>query len=974
MKHLFTLFFALWLFFGWVPAASGQVSAGDDKEICHGESVWLKADVSNSFATQLYLNDDTVVGPISIGFPFQFYGELYDSVYLSSNGWISFSPPYPEASSWNGGIAPKPIPNAFEKVPKNAIFGAWQDWSPVYSGGIGYETSGTAPNRIFTVSYCQVALYNCEDSTGTFQIVLREAAGNYYVDVNLNSKPYCKGWYDGKAVLGLQNYEGTDGVAAPNRNATQWDADKETWRFKPESGSYSVQLLTQYTPVLSGTLSPVAWYRDEMLPENYLGTADSIRVSPSVTATYIASVTLCGDLVFSDEVEVVVRPLPIANAGPDQTIIVGSAALLDGSASQYFTGDCTFSWTPPDKIADDPALIKPTTIDLSYTTAYYLALEDQYGCKSDSDRVVINVINGPLSLLVTAEPPSVCRGDTVLITAIGGGGQRPYQYAWTSDPPQAYPADSFLRVTPDHTVIYSCTLTDIDGQQEMVAITVQVMNPEPYISGQDVVCENEPNVLYFTPAHGNNSYFWMVEGGIINNNNIDTLVSVTWTNSGIGELIIKETLPPPLGCIAYDTLEVNILRRPSPTVIGPETVCQGDEGVEYYTPDVQDHTYTWTVIGGTTDPPGANPAQVAVSWGAPGQGLISVTEKLSVYPTCKTSRSCEITILPGPQPAIRGPQQVCEKESGVIYLSNMPEGTSNYWCINNGIITTPPDDDGIEVTWQQAGTGELILTQVVDSSGCAAETVPYLVTVNDKPEVLVSAPEITACEGDRVEVTAQGAVKYEWFPADGLAAPLEAEISFDAKESIIYQVIGTNDFDCKDTATVNVNVVLLPVVDLGEDTYILENESIELYAGEGYAYYEWQDGSTLPSFTACNPGIYFVYVENQGCFVYDTITISPTLGAIPIPTAFTPNADGLNDEFRLFGRLDKVEQFSMKIYSRNGQLLFETNDVFSGWKGENLQGQPVPAGTYIYRIDLFEQGNPFNQGIITRQGVVTLLR
>ncbi|MFA7149067.1 MAG: gliding motility-associated C-terminal domain-containing protein, partial [Syntrophomonadaceae bacterium] len=314
------------------------------------------------------------------------------------------------------------------------------------------------------------------------------------------------------------------------------------------------------------------------------------------------------------------------------------------------------------------------------------------------------------------------------------------------------------------------------------------------------------------------------------------------------------------------------------------------------------------------------------------------------------------------------------KESGVIYLSNMPEGTSNYWCINNGIITTPPDDDGIEVTWQQAGTGELILTQVVDSSGCAAETVPYLVTVNDKPEVLVSAPEITACEGDRVEVTAQGAVQYEWFPADGLAAPLEAEISFKAKESMIYQVIGTNDFYCKDTATVKVNVVLLPVVDLGEDTYIRENESIELFAGEGYAYYEWQDGSTLPSFTACNPGIYFVYVENQGCFVYDTITISPTLGAIPIPTAFTPNADGLNDEFRLFGRLEKVEQFSMKIYSRNGQLLFETTDVFSGWKGENLQGQPVPAGTYIYRIDLFEQGNPFNQGMITRQGVVTLLR
>jgi gliding motility-associated-like protein len=66
-----------------------------------------------------------------------------------------------------------------------------------------------------------------------------------------------------------------------------------------------------------------------------------------------------------------------------------------------------------------------------------------------------------------------------------------------------------------------------------------------------------------------------------------------------------------------------------------------------------------------------------------------------------------------------------------------------------------------------------------------------------------------------------------------------------------------------------------------------------------------------------------------------------------IPNAFTPNGDGLNDEFAPVGY--GVKQFEMKIFNRWGELIFTTDDIQNKWDGTYL-GEKVQPGSYVYDV------------------------
>jgi gliding motility-associated-like protein len=89
-----------------------------------------------------------------------------------------------------------------------------------------------------------------------------------------------------------------------------------------------------------------------------------------------------------------------------------------------------------------------------------------------------------------------------------------------------------------------------------------------------------------------------------------------------------------------------------------------------------------------------------------------------------------------------------------------------------------------------------------------------------------------------------------------------------------------------------------------------------------------------------------------------------------IPTAFTPNEDGLNETFRPQGY--EIDNFTMSIFNRWGELVYSTDDITKGWDGTYNNELCVP-GVYTWRIQ-YESKAMKSEGRQVKEGVVTLLR
>jgi gliding motility-associated-like protein len=119
--------------------------------------------------TLVNLSDDSQAGPFNIGFTFCYFGQTYTQFYIGSNGWISFS------AGQSTTFTSTPIPNVAVTTPKNCIMGPWQDWNPGIGGQIRYQVQGTAPCRKLVVSWVNVPMFSCTNLLGTFHIVIYES-------------------------------------------------------------------------------------------------------------------------------------------------------------------------------------------------------------------------------------------------------------------------------------------------------------------------------------------------------------------------------------------------------------------------------------------------------------------------------------------------------------------------------------------------------------------------------------------------------------------------------------------------------------------------------------------------------------------------------------------------------------------------------------------------------------------------------
>ena len=220
MKHLLTLCIVL---FAFITAAQTNYTVST---IAYNPDPFMVGTAVPNSST-----DDQYSFVIPIGFSFFFYGAFYDSIVVSTNGYLTFNTSLASAYSPWSTIA---IPSA--TAPLNAIMAPWQDINPALGGTIKYAVNGSAPFRRFVVSYYNIPMFSCDSLLFSQQIILYETTN--VIETHILNRPLCSGWNNGNAVHGIIDQTGLNATVVAGRNNTPWTVSNEGIRFDPAMNAW----------------------------------------------------------------------------------------------------------------------------------------------------------------------------------------------------------------------------------------------------------------------------------------------------------------------------------------------------------------------------------------------------------------------------------------------------------------------------------------------------------------------------------------------------------------------------------------------------------------------------------------------------------------------------------------------------------------------------------------------------------------
>lgn len=259
------------------------------------------------------------------------------------------------------------------------------------------------------------------------------------------------------------------------------------------------------------------------------------------------------------------------------------------------------------------------------------------------------------------------------------------------------------------------------------------------------------------------------------------------------------------------------------------------------------------------------------------------------------------------------------------------------------------------------------------------------VRINVWPAPVADAgPDIADCFGKLLRLQGAGGFTYSWAPATYFTgSSTVADPEFKASADISYYLTVTDGRGCSSLQPDEVKVKVTPAVKVsaGADTVAAINQPVQLQATElsqaGVTEWSWSGAQYLSNPAIANP-VATLPAETRftvtgktadGCEGRDDILIKVYKGPdIYIPTGFTPDGNGLNDELKAFPVGIREFRF-FRIFNRWGQQVFQTKDPGKGWDGR-INGIVQPTGTFIWMAEAVDyQGH-----LISRKGVVTLIR
>jgi gliding motility-associated-like protein len=559
--------------------------------------------------------------------------------------------------------------------------------------------------------------------------------------------------------------------------------------------------------------------------------------SPTSTTTY----TVTGTDVFgcsnTDEVMVTVNSLPTISAGTNAPICAGNSIQLNA------TGGVNYSWSPINTL-DDPALSNPVATPSS-TTTYTVVGTDANLC-SASATVIITV--NPLPNVLISGANAVCIGNSTTLTASGAS-----NYVWTAHPTLSNVSIPNPVATPTVTTTYEVTGTDANSCVNSTTFEVAV-NLLPTISAGNpaTICQGQSTGLQ---ASGGVSYVWN-NGAWLSNTGISNPTATPPSTTTFTVVGTDQN-----GCENTDNVTITVNNLPLVGAGSNASICQGGNIGLLATGAVN---YLWSPGSSLDNSNLANP-----------NATPTTTTTYTVLGTdannCQNTASVTITVNNLPNVNAGNDLSMCI--GGTTQLN--ATGASIYtWSPSTGLSSTT-------IANPQSTAVSTILYTVTgtDGNGCSNSD-EILLTVNPLPTINTS-PNDQICIGDSIQLTASGAINYQWSPTANVSNPTVSNPYVRPTATTVYTAIGTDGNGCSNSATIEIIVNPLPSVDAGNNINSCRGDDVQLSAS-GAVTYSWSPSTFLNNTTIPNPiaspdttTLYYVTgVDVNGCINSDSVLVT----------------------------------------------------------------------------------------------------
>lgn len=650
-------------------------------------------------------------------------------------------------------------------------------------------------------------------------------------------------------------------------------------------------------------------------------------------------------------VKVKVKPLPVLGVANGSKVI-----LCDGEEADITVfGAATYGWRQPDGSLVAGNRYKHTP---EQDTIYRVIGTSNNNCVDSMD---IEVTVNMLPSLSYSGDSEICSGDSLIL--FGHSAPEGCTFVWSNGD-----KGDKMKAKPLVSASYKLTGTDANGCYSTIEIPVVVNQRIPLaLAGPASVCEGSQAKIYAKDAKD--------------------FVAFNWSNGNVGDTIRPDVLEKTTffvdatdgnGCVTRAEFTVDAISIPELAFSGDTVVCLGEE-VSLLADGARD--YIWKDVDGNV-----------LYKGALYKFVPEVATKLILegyLSDCKSEREIPITVNAVPNLVVEMPEFICRGSVGELRAS-AGAGATFLW-------STGETEKNIEVTPLKSTAYTVTAT---NEYGCDSSKTEVVLVV-EPPKVLMGTSKDMVCpdQADSVYFSATGAVSYEWS-----SVPAVADIDIynsdkqnfwavlNEGEDVAVTVVGTDEKGCETKVT-----KIIAQRELEPMQFIINPNCIDAtnpevrFSGKvpdhEDAVWTWTPGEGLDPVTISkdkNGSMVYRYdlplkdsfevkvhsVDEHGCIQEGSGWVYKWRD-FWAAEAFTPDGDGLNDEFYFHGG-DFIEEFSYIIYNRMGEIIYEGKSIEDKWDG-NYKGEPCPTGVYGWTA---KYGN--NSATLSkkgeRKGMVTIVR